>query len=789
MNRIHQIDAELRELESRREALVAEKERLAVVAREKSGFSPSKKIALFLSLFRCREDVYPKLWENAKDGRKGYAPACRNEWFRGVCEKPRVKCSECFHQAFPPLDESAARDHLTGKHTIGTYAIRQDNSCVFLAADFDGSGWREDILAYRDAALGLGITVALEKSRSGNGGHAWIFFSEPVPALAARRMGTLIVAKASCLRPEMSLSSYDRFFPNQDSLPAGGFGNLIALPLQAKPRELGNSLFLDENLEPFPDQWSHLSRIHRVGMGLLEEILGRETPPSIGDEVPCFEDKVLDVIPSAVTKGCHTGTTTAIRHAQLEIPTDGLPTCLVAALKRLATLANPVFFQKQRLRFGTYDTPRFIFCGEIHPGRIVLPRGVVKEAKSLFRKAGGKMKIDDKRTPACVRPFAFQGKLSMAQETAVSAMLGYDDGVLLAPPGAGKTVMGCAVIAERKVATLILVHRKPLMEQWRSRISEFLGLKKAAIGTLGKSTELPESGIVLGMIQTLVKSEMPAALLAPFTQVIIDECHHVPAVSFEAVMKESPARFFLGLTATPDRKDGLQKILFLQCGAIRHRMEPDRDESVHRKLIVRDIEQGFPPEESRMPIHLVWDMLVDHERRNRCIVTDVVAALSGKRNCALLSDRKRHLEMLDGMLKKADPESAERIHLLTGAMGKKERGEIFSLIESQTEDGNGFVLLATSSLIGEGFDLPQLDTLFLTLPISFKGRLIQYAGRLDRPWKGKTEVRIHDYVEPDNRLTAHMFRKRASAYRAMGYVTEDDHSPHDRGEAVGPGHS
>ena len=779
MKRLDQIEVELRELESRREALTLEREHLIantiIPFPVDSGtpLTPSQKIALFLSLFRCREDVYPRLWENAKDGRKGYAPACRNEWFRGVCEKPRVKCSECFHQAFPPLDEAAARDHLTGKHTIGTYAIRQDNSCVFLAADFDGTGWREDILAYRDAALKLGVAVALEKSRSGNGGHAWIFFCVPVPALAARRLGTLIVAKASTLHPEMSLSSYDRFFPNQDFLPAGGFGNLIALPLQAKPRELGNSVFINENLEPFPDQWSHLAGLERMGSELLDEVLERETPFSIGDDVPCFEERVLDVIPTAVTKGCHTGTTTAVRRAQLEIPTGGLPACLVAALKRLATLANPVFFQKQKLRFGTYDTPRYIFCGEIHSGSIVLPRGVVKEAISLFRKAGGKLAIDDQRPAADARPFTFQGELSPAQATAVAAMRGHDEGVLLAPPGAGKTVMGCAVIAERKVATLILIHRKPLMEQWRSRIGQFLGLEKGDVGTLGKAAEIPESGIVIGMIQTLVKSEFPAAQLAPFTQIIIDECHHVPAASFEAVMKESTARFFLGLTATPNRKDGLQKILFLQCGAIRHKMEVERDPSISRKLIVRDIELGMPQEETRMPIHEVWDMLVDHEGRNRQIVADVRAALSENRHCAVLSDRKRHLEMLDGLLKSAKPEQAERIHLLNGSMGKKQRAEIFSLIESQTADRKGFVLLATSSLIGEGFDLPQLDTLFLTLPVSFKVRLIQYAGRLDRTWLGKTEIRIYDYVEQENRLTAHMFRKRMNAYRTMGYQVNE----------------
>ena len=211
MKRLEQIDAELHALELRRAELIHERERLMAIkgsnVTKKSPLSSASKIELFLSLFRCREDVYPRLWENPKTGMKGYSPVCRNEWFRGVCEKPRVKCSECMHQAFPPLDETAARDHLTGKCVIGTYAIRGDNTCVFLAADFDGKGWNEDVLAYRKAALDLGIDVAIERSRSGNGGHAWIFFSEPVPALMARRLGTLIVAKASTFHPAMSLAT------------------------------------------------------------------------------------------------------------------------------------------------------------------------------------------------------------------------------------------------------------------------------------------------------------------------------------------------------------------------------------------------------------------------------------------------------------------------------------------------------------------------------------------------------------------------------------------------------
>ncbi|BCU75377.1 DEAD/DEAH box helicase family protein [Luteolibacter sp. LG18] len=779
MKRITQIEAELHDLEARRDALIRERTALLIANNPLDvgvpvSFSHAEKIALFLSLFRCRNDVFPKLWENSKLERKGYSPACRNEWHRGICEKPRVKCSECFHQAFPPFDETAARDHLTGKHTIGTYAIREDNTCIFLATDFDGDGWEEDIRAYRAAALVLGIEAAIERSRSGNGGHAWIFFSQPVPALIARRLGTLVVAKASSFHPAMTLGTYDRFFPNQDSLPAGGFGNLIALPLQAKPRALGNTVFLDENLAPHSDQWAYLASLRRTTPHQLDEVLQRALPTlketqELEQSDQRYEDRALDLIPEAITRGVFTGTGKAVRHAQLEINTVDLPTCLVAALKRLATMANPEFFEKQRLRFGTYNIPRFIFCGEIHPDRLVLPRGSIPEAESLFRKAGGRMQIEERRPKPSARSFEFRGELISPQQSAVRAVLLHEDGVLVAPPGAGKTVMGCAIIASRKVSTLVLVHRKPLLDQWRSRLQEFLGVDKNEIGVLGQAYASTHPDVVVGMVQTLSKSPNATALLEPFTQVIVDECHHIPATSFEAVMKVCPARFFLGLTATPIRKDGLQKILFLQCGPIRHRMDPAGDGGIPRMLILHDIHLGLPPEGTRMQIHQVWDLLANHEARNKLIVSDIASALAENRNCAVLSDRKEHLAILCNLLTNDHPKIAERVLRIDGSMGKKQRAAVLGQIDGLASNGSGFALLATSSLLGEGFDLPLLDTLFLTLPISFKGRLIQYAGRLHRANAGKTEVRIHDYVETDHPLTAHMARKRMAAYRSMGY--------------------
>lgn len=775
MNRLQQIDTELRTLEARREELIVEREKLVATPfvpaepSKPSALTPSEKISLFLSLFRCRGDVYPRLWENAKTGKKGYSPVCRNEWSKVVCEKPRVKCSECPNQSFPPLDEVAVRDHLTGKHTIGTYAIRQDNTCVFLAADFDGAGWRDDIRAYRDAAREMGFVVAVERSRSGEGGHAWIFFGEPVPALMARRLGTLIVAKASAMHPAMSLASYDRFFPNQDTLPAGGFGNLIALPLQAKAREAGNSVFLDDDFTPHPDQWDFLAGVTKMGREQLEDLLEQALPADCGETDLIFEDRALDTIPAALRKGDFTGTTLAVRNAQLEIPTAGLPTSLIAALKRLATMANPVFFEKQRLRFGTYNIPRFIFCGEMRPARIILPRGVTDAAEALFRKAGGTLEIMDERParPGC--DVTFHGELTPEQLAAVNAMLAHDDGVLLAPPGAGKTVMGCAIIATRKTPTLILVHRKPLMEQWRARLETFLGLGKKEIGILTADGVPEDTAIAIGMIQTFAKSPHPEALFRPFGQVIIDECHHVPASSFEAVMKTCTARHFLGLTATPNRKDGLQKILFLHCGPIRHRMEPEPDPEIERVLIIRDIHLGLPPEDQRMPIHQLWELLANHAERNRVIATDIADAIRNDRRCAVLSDRKEHLATLENLVREMVPEHISRIHRIDGAMGKKARAGVMEEITNQAGDARGFAMFATASLVGEGFDMPQLDTLFLTLPVSFKGRIIQYAGRLHRASEGKSEVRIHDYVEPDHPLTAHMHRKRMAAYRGMGY--------------------
>ncbi|MBW0000922.1 MAG: DEAD/DEAH box helicase family protein [Verrucomicrobia bacterium] len=374
--------------------------------------------------------------------------------------------------------------------------------------------------------------------------------------------------------------------------------------------------------------------------------------------------------------------------------------------------------------------------------------------------------MSDERPPANAVPFSFTGKLTEAQRVALNALLEHEDGVLVAPPGSGKTVIACAAIAARAVSTLILVHRRPLLEQWRAQLQAFLGLEKSAIHIL-QSSRHTGAPLALGMLQAVARADSAAALFADYSHLIIDECHHVPAASFEATLKECPARFTLGLTATPVRKDGLQKILYLQCGPIRHRIEMDHDDAVARTLIVRQLVLGLP--EQRAPIHLVWQGLVNSPERNRSIVADVASAIGEKRFCAVLSDRKDHLQCLQSLTRERLGDVGDALFRIDGSVGKKQRRALFQELHRLAGEGKPFVLFATSSFLGGGFDLPELNTLVLAMPISFTGRLIQYAGRLHRRSSGKTDVRIYDYVETDNPLTVSMHRKRLATYRQLGY--------------------
>lgn len=768
-------EKELRELQNASASLL---DRGTVPEERSAPKRAVEKVAFFLELFGTRRDVYPRYWENAGTGRKGYSPAI-DYGHSGLPGK-----------RFLPLDEHAVEAHLRGHQAIGVYALRTDDSCIFLAADFDGEGWRDSVMAYRHAARAAGVSVAIERSRSGNGAHAWIFFSEPVPAVLARQLGTLLLAKASAACPSLSLNAYDRLFPNQDTMPRGGFGNLIALPLAGEPRKAGNTVFLDDELKPHPDQWAFLAAVNRLSRDDLDRLLGQMAPMMApgqdrrDDLVYALEndERVLDLSRPTVRAGMISGDITLRFDSGLNIPRTIAP-ALLAALKRLATFANPIFHQKLRLRFAIYNIPRFLFAGELHPDRLVLPRGAMESAVALLESAGANVAVQDARPEGNRVRWTFDGELHPEQEAAVREMVKHDYGVLCAPPGAGKTVMGCALAARHRTSTLVLVHRAVLFDQWRKEAGRFLGLKKRKeIGIWRGATRRLTRQFDIAMLPSLARMEDHAALFQGYGLVIVDECHHVPAVTFEQLLKACPCRKIVGLTATPARKDGLEKLLYLQCGPIRHTISISNEDAAPRTVFVRRSSFHVPASLGpQPPIHAVWEALVADDGRARQIVGDILSSVQDGRCPLVLSDRKAHLDKLEAELRRQEPAADMAIYRLESGFGKKRWQAMREEIDRKFAADDKLVLLATSALIGEGYDLPRLDTLFLAMPLSFKGRLTQYAGRLHRQHTDKREVRVYDYLDEGSPLTAAMFRRRSAAYRQMGYrMIMDDDSPDEQ---------
>lgn len=800
--RLNELEVMLSELDSKRAVLIQEisllrSSLLASASQDKSQptiigrpssinapVTPDEKLNLFLKLFRCREDVYPKRWENNKTNKQGYSPACDLEWVKPICQKPMVKCSECPHQKFPKLDQYAAESHLKGFQTIGTYAIREDDSCSFLACDFDESTWKEDVLAFKQGGRDLGLDIAIEKSRSGNGAHAWLFFEEHVPARLARTLGTLILAKCSEFNPRLSLDSYDRFFPSQDYLPKGGFGNLIALPLQKNSRDAGNSCFIDDQLHTLEDQWKYLSEVKRISRHELQVLLDSQLPKiKVVQNDDAFDDiswstdqAILDRTTLEKIDYYLEGQTIEVSFGpMLSIPIEGLPGRIVAKLRKTSSFPNPEFYKLQRMRMQTYPHSRFIFSGEIRHNVIMLPRGVLDQVTKILTLAGAKVIIRDERIAKKKIKVEFSGTLTDVQQDALKALKTQDTGILMAPPGAGKTVMGCALIAERKVSTLILVHRGQLLDQWKERITEFLGIPAKEIGTLSGAKKKLTGKVDVGMLQTLTKMEDVSEIAEKYSQIIIDECHHIPAASFEAILKQLPARYIFGLTATPYRKDGLQKILFQQCGPIRHEIK-SIDRGTLTKIVIF-YETGFKtPEElgHRPPYHLLIQFLVTDLKRNQQIASLALAAVNKKRVPLLISDRKDHLDLLSGFV--AESMADLKIMRLDGDLTSKKRKAAIADIKLSLEQKIPLIIMSTGSLIGEGFDLPELDTLILATPLSFEERMVQYAGRLHRTFEGKTNVQVIDFTDSFSAIFAKMYRNRLKAYQKMGYAVSNQGS-------------
>jgi superfamily II DNA or RNA helicase len=760
---------------------------------EPSRLSTEEKLALFRRLFRGRTDVYPVRWESKTSGKSGYAPACANdkfarranlhseaarraramdgpsEWRAGVCEKPRIKCGDCSNRLLIPLSDAVIYSHLAGEHTVGVYPLLEDDSCFFLAVDFDEAEWREDARAFKQSCDELGVPAALEISRSGKGAHAWVFFAGRVSARDARRLGTAIISHACTRTRQLQLSSYDRLFPNQDTMPKGGFGNLIALPLQKAPREMGFSVFVDADLRPYADQWAFLASIRPMSAFDIEPTILRATGGVHPLDVTFIADEDLATPwkreSSAPKKlaGTMPRSLTVTQANLIYFEKAQLPQALANRLIRLAAFQNPEFYKAQAMRMSVWDKPRVIGCAENYPQHIALPRGCLDAALSLLRDNAIAFDLKDERFAGAPLDVAFVGTLRIDQETAVSAMLQHDAGVLCAPTAFGKTVTAAAMIARRGVNTLVLVLRTELLKQWQERLQAFLGVGKGVVGTIGGGKARPTGRIDIAVMQSLSRQGEVNPLVEDYGQVIVDECHHVGAVSFDAILKRTRAKYVLGLTATPIRRDGQQPIIFMQCGPIRHTAAkpagaPRDLEVVPRSRFARI---DLPSEAG---IQDVFRHLANDQDRTSAIAAEIQEAFSQGRKVLLLTERTEHLDAIHAALDGHEPAP----FVLHGRMSRKQRGALIAQLDALPPDAP-HILLATGKLVGEGFDHPPLDTLVLAMPVSWKGTLQQYAGRLHREHASKTGVRIIDFVDTGHPALLRMWDKRRRGYRAMGY--------------------
>jgi len=730
-----------------------------------------EKVALFRRLFRGRTDAYPVRWES-KAGKTGYSPACANEWRAGVCEKPRIKCADCGNRSLVPLAEQTVYDHLTGRHTIGVYPLLTDDSCHFLAVDFDDADWRDDAQAFIQSCHELGVPAALEISRSGNGAHAWVFFSSKVAARDARRLGTALISHTCARTRQLKLTSYDRLFPNQDTMPKGGFGNLIALPLQKVPRESRGSVFVDDALQPYADQWDFLASIQPMASHDIEPTILRATGGSHPLDVTFItdEDQQEPWKRAAPARqrlpGPMPASLTVTLANLLYFDKASLPQALANRLIRLAAFQNPEFYKAQAMRLSVWDEPRVISCAENFPNHIALPRGCLDAAMELLRENGIRCELRDERFSGEPLDASFAGALRPDQEVAVAAMLAHDTGILCAPTAFGKTVAAAAMIARRGVNTLVLVHRTELLKQWRERLQSFLVAGRQGeglIGTMGGGKAKPTGRIDIAVMQSLHRQGETSERVENYGHVIVDECHHLSAVSFEAILKRTKAKYVLGLTATPIRRDGRQPIIFMQCGPTRH--VAARPPSAPQTL---EVVPRYLPQHMALAVDAgiqdVFRNLADDIGRTVAIADEISSAYAQGHKVLVLTERTEHLHAIGAAL--ADRVST--LFTLHGRMSQKQRAALVSELDALPQDAPR-VLLSTGKLVGEGFDHPPLDTLVLAMPISWKGTLQQYAGRLHREHVNKTHVRIIDFVDAGHPALLRMWDKRQRGYRTMGY--------------------
>ena len=768
-------------------------------------FDVTDKIAsdFFMMFCRGRKDLYDLRYTNPKTGKNGYYTQCFNRWDRGchIQKKDGVRCKDCELRAYKPVTLPLIKAHMNGtdpngNDVVAIYPMLENNLCQLLVFDFDNHAkgaeqedyantddrWKEEINALRRICKNLNVDAVVERSRSGRGAHLWIFFKEMIPARLARKFGFALLEKGAESVNLKSFKYYDRMIPTQDALPEGGLGNVIALPLQGMALKSGNSAFVDENWNAYEDQLKVLAGTRRLTRQEIEDYLSLWystgfTSEDNGTDAPWDKN-------SEIEAGGVKGVVRIVLADRIYIDSSGMSNKTKRQLRRMATFSNKQYFQNQAMDMPNYDESRFIYLGSDEGKYIVLPRGLREDIQKKFDNAGIRYKIEDKRTQGRELNISFKGELRESQIPAAETMLENETGILHAATAFGKTVVCCDMIARRGISTLILVDRADLMNQWIKRLDEFLDIdeelpeyqtktgrtrkRKSLIGNLQGAHDTLTGIVDVAMIRSLKKKDGFHPMLKEYAQVYFDECHHAASESAIEVLQEINAKYVYGVTATPKRGDGKEKINEFLLGPIRYRFTAkDRaeEQNIDHLVYPRFTRTVKPHHLSKTPYgNDAYELIRNNDVRDEQIIRDVADCVQAGRTPVVLTKYVDHANKLSERLKKY----ADRLILLTGANGTKvRRAQVKEL--NEVDDSDSLILVGTGSLLGEGFDFPRLDTLFMATPVSGENVVEQYVGRLNRDYDGKENVIVYDYVDSHIPKFDKMYAARLKAYKKIGY--------------------
>ena len=764
----------------------------------------------FFSYFWGRLDVYSKRFQNKTTGKSGYFPQCDNFWRRGICPKAsgaKVKCKDCDHRCWTKLEGRQIEAHLRGlkedaSDVIGIYPLFQDGTCRLLVFDFDNhsksseeqdyantdDSWIGEVNALREIGHRNDIPMLVERSRSGRGAHVWMFFDSPVPASLARRFGFALLEKGAESVNMTSFRFYDRMLPAQNFLEDGELGNLIALPLQGQALKNGNSAFVDENWNAYPDQWSAFRSITKLSVEKIENLLSQW---NVQTDEPSLDDAGTDS-PSEDKpweRGRHfhkedvRGKLKITLANLIYIESDNLKPRIQNQIRRMAAFLNPVFFRNNAIGLSNYANSRYIYLGEDDSGYICIPRGIFDKLTARCKEADIPYTVSDKRCDGEHIHAEFVGELRESQNKAVEAMLPYDNGILSAATAFGKTVVCGNLIARRKVSTLILLESSSLIEQWEKALSTFLSIdeelpeyktktgrtkkRKSLVGVFHGAKDTSTGIVDIAMAGSLFKKGEPHRRLKSYGMVLVDECHHSASETVSRVLREVSAKYVYGVTATPFRGDGLEKVNEMLLGPVRFRYtakEKAEEQGIDHLIVPRFTRAVSPHGRDKLHITAAYEIIRNNDARNEQIAADIKSCVEAGRTPVVLTRFTDHADVLFDSVKNF----ADHVFLLTGNKSKKEQRELRSRMDAVPAN-ESLILIATGQLIGEGFDYPRLDTLIMADPVAWKGIVEQYAGRLNRDYEGKRNVMIYDYIDANIPVFDRMYAKRLKAYKQIGY--------------------